>query len=74
MQHFDSLNSVEQDYLKLVARGDFSNVDIVPAVILLLVIRGYVEAVPLISFPVTPPRCTLRLTLAGENLLSKIPQ
>lgn len=72
MDFLDDLSEYEQRHLYKVHHGEFVNVDIVPAAVSVLVARGYVEAVPTLSFPITPPRYTFRLTTAGHALLAKI--
>jgi hypothetical protein len=71
MDHFDKLSRQEEDYLDKVAHGEFVNIDVIPAAVAILITRGYVEAVPTLSFPVTPPRYTFRLTIAGQDLREK---
>lgn len=60
----------EREFLESVSHGHYANVTVVPAAISALVMRGLVEVIPVISFPVMPTRYSFRITRIGQELLS----
>ena len=69
MSQSPAITQHEREFLEAVSHGHYANVMVVPAAVSALVMRGLVEVVPAISFPIMPTRYTFRITRLGQAML-----